>query len=645
MRPRLLKALWLSPWSRHPAFLFRKIRSKLGAKFPLAVRPLPPGVGQCPALPVAGLRAWIQSCDVTAEVPPWTRVFRQDFPIEFLLERCRASKPLDPENLATLTRGGRGLRNDIKLPWEFSRGYSFVLQSAVAPPDRREAVARDIADQILLWEQHNRDLDGPNWICAMEVAIRAVNWTLADALLEGALSRQIGEPRWLGWLWTCGQVIEQRIEARKVSSNHYLSNLLGLSVLGLHFPGTAEGRRWRRFGVCEMQQALLRQTYGDGGLYESSLPYHALVTEMALLFALFAGDSLSSAFRARLQSMCGIVAAMLDVGGDVFPVGDEDGGRVVPLDFISQSLGRGQVVLKLAEQVFPGARFGKPAEALFPRSGWWVARRGDFGACLEFGGYGPCGYGSHAHNDTLSVLANYKGCRVLVDPGTYLYTSDPEARNRFRSARVHNVLSVDDQEPFPLATDLPGMFRLFGPDAPARLVGRGPGEVEVETEVKGCVAQIESHERPRSAGPPTLPEDKINNGPSGRDRGLAVRFWSWARGLKELSSWTRRVQIGEEGVRITDRWDATGAGPVVWTFCLAPGVAASLDGAGGFRLNTAAGPLRLSGSAPAWDGEIGEYEFSPVYGQRIICQKLRAVLRPGTNTGAFTWTLTAEPAA
>ncbi len=57
----------------------------------------------------------------------------------------------------------------------------------------------------------------------------------------------------------------------------------------------------------------------------------------------------------------------------------------------------------------------------------------------------------------------------IADPGSYLYTSDPSARNRYRSCQAHFVPRVGRSEPNPL--DL-GLFLL--PDrCGGRLLGAG----------------------------------------------------------------------------------------------------------------------------------------------------------------------------
>jgi len=95
----------------------------------------------------------------------------------------------------------------------------------------------------------------------------------------------------------------------------------------------------------------------------------------------------------------------------------------------------------------------------FEASGLYVLRHGDCQLTLVAGGVGQDGAGGHAHNDTLSfTLCAYRRT-FLVDPGTYVYTSQPAARNLFRATASHNTLQVSGAEINPLPAEL---FRLPG---------------------------------------------------------------------------------------------------------------------------------------------------------------------------------------
>ena len=59
---------------------------------------------------------------------------------------------------------------------------------------------------------------------------------------------------------------------------------------------------------------------------------------------------------------------------------------------------------------------------------------------------GQKGNAGHAHNDSLSFELYGKGTTWIMDPGTYVYTSDYDARDFFRSTLVHNTVTVDYEE-------------------------------------------------------------------------------------------------------------------------------------------------------------------------------------------------------
>jgi len=83
---------------------------------------------------------------------------------------------------------------------------------------------------------------------------------------------------------------------------------------------------------------------------------------------------------------------------------------------------------------------------LLADSGYFVSRGAD-GSQLIFDA-GPHGFlnGGHAHADALSLVLGVRGEPVFIDPGTGSYTTDPAARDRFRSSRMHNTLLLDGRE-------------------------------------------------------------------------------------------------------------------------------------------------------------------------------------------------------
>ncbi len=555
-----LRTFLASPLGRHPSLLVRKAADRLGLR--KSSGPLPPAPVERVTIPAGWsplLRRWLALIPHHGGLHPFHRVFGREFDEAMLLELCVTGPK----------RGTRDVMSDIKLVWDFSRAHPLVLNAWTAP----ESTAASAAF-LRRWTSACADTDGPAWTCAMDVAIRAVNWIFADALTGGALGREFGERDWAAWLWRHGLVIWRRLESRMIPSNHYLADLLGLIVIGSVFPNDAPARRWLDFARREFPRALLAQTHPDGGLDEASLRYHAFVTEMALLARLASGGAFPPAAEERLRSMCQVVADFREATGDVFPFGDDDSGRVLAIDDAA-TVGRADILSRLAETL-SGWTFSTRDVAIYRDSGWWMRRAGEFVVAVEFGGVGLRGFGSHAHNDDLSLCVEWRGLPVIVDPGSYLYTPDPEARNQFRSATSHNSIVVDGREPLALTHEL---FHLPG--------------------------------RP-AAWPAT---ESAEGG------------WSFTCSPVPGSEHRREVQLGSGGLEVYDQLVGAGRHHVRWSFHLHPDWAARVE-AGRFVLSRDGKDLLAltQVSCPArMKFEVRPGEFSARYGHRCPTQVCEAV--------------------
>lgn len=82
----------------------------------------------------------------------------------------------------------------------------------------------------------------------------------------------------------------------------------------------------------------------------------------------------------------------------------------------------------------------------FEASGLYVMCSKDVHLVIDAGEIGQNGNGGHAHNDTLSFTMDAYGEQFLIDPGSYLYTSEPAERNIFRSTAYHNTLQIGSEE-------------------------------------------------------------------------------------------------------------------------------------------------------------------------------------------------------
>ncbi|MGE5293762.1 MAG: heparinase II/III family protein [Solirubrobacterales bacterium] len=393
---------------------------------------------------------------------------------------------------------------DVKSPWELSRFQHLHALGQAYVFTRRPKYRTEFIDQIDDWIRSNRVGFGVNWACTMDVAIRAANWLACAEYFLGAggLDEQFLR-RFYTSLHEHGKFIRGHLErSGGETANHYLADIAGLLFIAVYCPFLRESRRWRRFCIRELIREMDRQVYADGCHFEASTCYHRLALEL-FFFATWlvaAGEADSHAqslsqvaerafgrdYVARLHSMFAAVLHLLKPNGKMPQVGDNDSGRFLilgprPILDMRYLLALGAVFFEdsqfkvrefgLAEDVLWlfGTRGrdawirleGRSATTIggraFPDAGWYVIRRHPDYCLVSCGPNGANGRGGHAHNDKLSIELMLDGRDVVVDPGTYLYTSNPIQRNLFRATGSHNTVAVDGREQAELPADL---FRL-----------------------------------------------------------------------------------------------------------------------------------------------------------------------------------------
>lgn len=197
---------------------------------------------------------------------------------------------------------------DVKVPWDLSRlqhAGSLGLVHRLDPegPEGRRA-AGEFRSQVVDWIAANPTRRGPNWLCTMDVGIRAINWLIGLALFDDS-PEMSADFRWLvaKSLYAHGLHIESHLEYSPTNAgNHYLANVVGLLCIGAAMPELPESDRWLLWGMQELVSEMEREVLPDGADFEGSTGYHFLVAEMFYLgtsVALRLGETR----RRRLQLM------------------------------------------------------------------------------------------------------------------------------------------------------------------------------------------------------------------------------------------------------------------------------------------------------------------------------------------------------
>ena len=77
--------------------------------------------------------------------------------------------------------------SDIKIPWEISRCHHLLWMAEAYLLTEDESYAKEAIEQIRHWIYHNPLMRSVNWTCAMDVAIRAVNWMYSLYLISSSM--------------------------------------------------------------------------------------------------------------------------------------------------------------------------------------------------------------------------------------------------------------------------------------------------------------------------------------------------------------------------------------------------------------------------------------------------------------------------
>jgi hypothetical protein len=517
---------------------------------------------------------------------------------------------------------------DVKYPWELARCQHWVTLAQAWRLSREPRFPSEIADQLDDFMEANPVGFGVNWTCTMDVALRAANWALALALVLDCPALDEGFwRRAYGALHDHAVFIFANLEDKyEVTSNHYLSNVVGLHVLAAEFADLPEGQRWDRWARDKLEVEIGVQVHEEGTDFESSVPYHRLVAELFLgsaRLAQFQGRPLGPAVVSKLRRMIDFVVAIGRPDGRMPVIGDADDGRMhvfsdpggwdrrdarhllAPAAFVLDRedwlpFAGPHAASEAAWWGFdPAAALRAPApppdEArLFPAFGVAVARRGGHYLAITNGAVGTRGFGNHKHNELLGFEYHHDGAPVVVDPGSYVYTSDFSARNLFRGTAYHSTLMIDDVEQNEFNPEW--LFRLFEKADPEHLAFEVAGDHVLY--------------RGRHGGYRRLPRPVVHER-------------------------TFRFDLSDGRLEIEDRLEGEGDHALCWRFHLAPGVHAAVAAPGRLRLSRPDRPALALAFDPRLAPSIVDAWQSPSYGVRAPVQAI-ALARRAAIDGALT---------
>ncbi len=511
---------------------------------------------------------------------------------------------------------------DIKFPWELARCQHFLTLGQAYRLTGENSYAVEVIRQIEDFMQANPVGIGVNWTCTMDVALRAANWAAGLSLIKS--SSALTEQQWqsvLEALYAHGRFIFANFENHyEVTSNHYLSNIVGLQAVAYVFVGLVEADEWLRFCEQSIQTEIKVQINEDGSDFESSVPYHRLVLELFLgahRMAAFMGRPFDSDYQQRLDKMAHYLAGVLRPDGLMPQIGDADDGRL----YISTNYASWQrqdprhvlaaysavTGLAIAADFNDGDAFdweafwwtgdpqkqavsvsrNLPSADFFAQAGVFVGRTEAAYLAVTNGCVGTEGFGNHKHNEQLGFEYHYAGHPIFVDGGSYVYTSDFAARNRFRSVRTHNTLCFNGLEQNHFNEEW--LFRMFQTGTEKTL------SYGADSEVVHYQGSFE---------------------------------WRHETGVSAIHERTFELSQGDSALYIRDKVTGSGIEQCEWNFLLAPGCHVTRleklenDENAALRLEHGDAVLLLSYPTEL-SVEVMQAAYSPSYGVQKDCLQIR----------------------
>ena len=362
---------------------------------------------------------------------------------------------------------------DHKVVWELNRHQSWLMLGRAYWLTGDERYRAAFTGHLDSWMLANPPLSGVNWASMLELALRSISWlwALNFFALDGSAGKEDRSPWTVDLLLGLDRqlaLVEQNLSRYFSPNTHLLGEALGLYVVGRALPELRRAAGWERLGRSVLIEQVGRQIEADGGHAELSTHYHRYTLDfylLALAVAQQTADPQGRVFAEAAERLARYARTMSDDNGRLPGIGDDDGGSLFPLcgrnpsnvsdslQLAAQLLGRPALGIGAAAEEVTWITGLAPAvgqegattwpSAALPSTGYFVSRstRGDH-LTIDAGHHGFLN-GGHAHADALAVTLTVRGLPFLIDPGTACYTIDPALRDRFRSTRYHNTLTID----------------------------------------------------------------------------------------------------------------------------------------------------------------------------------------------------------
>lgn len=354
--------------------------------------------------------------------------------------------------------------DDIKPVWETGRvSWATVLARAywLSENDR---YAEGFWKYFEEFTSANPPNLGPHWSSAQEVALRLISFAFCYSLLSKSGASTVSRRQTLADAVVAhAERISPSLDyARAQNNNHLLSEALGLVTAAVLIPEHPKATQWKAMGWELFQQGIETQIHEDGSYAQHSSNYHRLMLQLGLWAKVLAqamGEPLHEETENKLAKADQWLLTLLDEESGRAPnLGPNDGAYILPLSVLPFEDYR--PVLQAGSLIFSG-EMALEAGVWDEMAMWLGSEPGRVSnkprlkeACLRLEGGNTWAYFRAAefrerpgHADQLHLDIWWRGLNIAQDAGSYLYTSPAPWDNALASARVHNTITINGQEP------------------------------------------------------------------------------------------------------------------------------------------------------------------------------------------------------
>lgn len=360
------------------------------------------------------------------------------------------------------------IKCDVKVPWEYSRlqFLPWLAEAALFDPKNKSQYIGKFQSIVADWSAFNKPGYGVNWVCPMEVAIRAVNLLLAAMIIWPDLSEKIQHDI----IKSCedhAKFITRFLEFSDVPGNHYLSNLMGIVAIYEILSGPHAKRTQIARNNFHKEAAV---QFEDGGCQIERAPiYNRLCLDMVALVCAFEAkidsDTSKKAWLPLKNGIdfCGVMASST---GELPIIADCDSGQIMWFGEDARKYNSLENFVRAIEDKsvdgFQDAKFYwwmaianhayefgpmedtpySSAPFFADRSGFLSIKNKDSVCIMRVGEQGLKGRASHDHDDALSIWMSHKGRDFVIEQGCHSYTLDKTRRAGNISSLGHNVVQV-----------------------------------------------------------------------------------------------------------------------------------------------------------------------------------------------------------